>query len=195
MDFLGSTKHIALLGLVLSCSSPEKIDVSSSSGGSVVSTSNIYRRDESAVLQNAVLGTLPFFYGGARGLNVNSIKWNEPVAAENPGVDCDLNYTEGSGASHFFRCIVKEGNSHIIVSLQEDLLEGRRMLRRIFMDGKGESLINQWSAALERVGYRKVKNQGSGVRATFLSSRSGTIAEIIWVSSSESATLRISPKL
>lgn len=180
--------------LAVACSSPEKINVNAPQSV-YMPTVKIYKKDDSATLQNAALGTLPFFYGAARGINLAAIKWNAPVNSENPGADCDLSYSDGKGASHFFRCIVKEGNAHIIVSIQEDLVEGRRMLRRVFMDGKGETLVSQWSSALERMGYKKSSSKASGVTQRFVSSNGLSIADIIWVGSTQSATLRVSPRL
>ena len=175
------------------CSSRKVVDVMAPPTDSVSSVT-IYRKDETWALQNAALGVLPFFYGSARGLNLNAIRWNVPVTTENPGTDCDLTYAEGKGSSHYFRCIAKEGNSHIIVSLQEDLVSGRRMLRRIFMDGKGDALARQWAVALDRMGYKKSGVNVSGVMSRYVSPQGETIADIIGVSSSRSVNLRIAPK-
>ncbi len=189
-----SFQFILALVTLGACSSREEINVTGATGDSVLQSVRIYKKDDSAILQNASLGTLPFFYGGVRGLNLSAIKWNAPVTSENPGVDCDLNFTEGKVTTHFFRCIAKEGTAHIIVSLQEDLIEGRRMLRRVFIDGKGEELVNQWSAAFERMGFRKSKEKIAGVQSRYESPKGDSIADVIWASSSNSATLRISPK-
>lgn len=178
---------------ISACSSKERVDVNAGRGDALRSV-QIYRKDESSALQNAALGTLPFFYGSSRGLNVRGVKWNRPVTSENPGADCDLTYNEGKGTNHFFRCIIKEGNTHIIVTLQEDLVEGRRLLRRIFMDGKGESLVNQWSSSLERIGYRKAPPV-KGVTSRYVSPNNETVADLIWVPASKSATMRLSPRL
>ena len=185
---------LAALGFLGACSSaPPTVEVTAAKTSSVNSV-QIYKTDTTTMLQNSALGTIPFFYGGSRGLNAGAIRWNQPVTSENPGADCDLSYTEGKGGtSHFFRCIVKEGNEHIIVSVQEDLVEGRRLMRRIFMDGKGKALVDQWGSALERIGYRKAKG-GAAATQHYVSADRASVADVIWVSSSQSVTLRISPK-
>lgn len=187
-------KAFVFLVVVSACSSPQKIEVKSSAADSIQSVM-IYRKDESSALQNAARGTLPFFYGGSKGVNLLGVKFNEPVTSENPGVDCDLNYVEGKSPSHSFRCIVREGQAHIIVTLQEDLIEGRRLLRRVFVDGKGEELINQWASALGRIGYQKVDARVAGVTTRYVSRANGNIADVLWVAATKSATLRISPKM
>lgn len=175
------------------CASRKTVEVSAQAQAAVGDL-KIYQKDDASMLQSAPLGTLPFFVGGTRGINIRAIKWNQPVTPENPGVDCDLTYSTGKGSSHFFRCIAKQGSAHIIASLQEDLVEGRRRLRRVFVDGKGQGLVDQWTAALERMGYQKAPAKTAGILTRFHSPGGETVVDLIWVATSGSATLRISPK-
>lgn len=183
---------LLILSFFVACSSSETVEVGSSNG-TPLQTVRIYKKSDLDQLQKAALGTLPFFYGGVQGLDVSSIKWNQPVSPENPGADCDLVYVQGKGSSHYFRCIVKESGSHIILTLQEDLIEGQRLLRRIFMDGKGAELTRQWSASLERIGYSRAAKPPKGVSARYFSSKTRSFADIIWISKTKAATLRITP--
>jgi len=183
---------VVMLIIFASCSSSEEIQIQDAGQqNSSLSDAVVLKKDRSLNLQNAVLGTVPFFYGGARGLNVQNLKWSKPVNGENPGVDCELSLHEKKKTdSHFYKCVVKAGKLYVILSIEEKIIGNSRRMQRIFMDAKGVGYVQQWKSSLLRAGYASINKKGT----SYLSKDRKTLADIVWVPRLNSATLRLSPK-